>query len=124
MGTLAKAWLEEKATWLFDLAHSDLDEDAIVKGFLKHYALQGYGINNVKQDIHFFLHYGDLNLETVLDSLRRALELQIESPSRYEMRTLDEVQGIVDSVRAGIRVQVDYYDPETDDNPYIVHKTW
>lgn len=31
---MAKAWLEDKATWLFDLAHDDLDEDAIVKGFL------------------------------------------------------------------------------------------
>lgn len=34
---MAKAWLEDKATWLFDLAHDNLDEDAIVKGFLKHY---------------------------------------------------------------------------------------
>lgn len=32
---MAKAWLEDKAIWLFDLAHDDLDEDAIVKGFLK-----------------------------------------------------------------------------------------
>lgn len=50
---MAKAWLEDKATWLFDLAHDDLDEDAIVKGFLKHYALQGQGMGDVQRDMHF-----------------------------------------------------------------------
>lgn len=50
--------------------------------------------------------------------------MQIEAPPRSEMRTLDEVQGIVDAVRAGIPVQVDYYDPEIDDNPYVVRATW
>lgn len=48
---MAKAWLEDKATWLFDLAHDDLDEDAIVKGFLKHYALQGQGMGDVQRDM-------------------------------------------------------------------------
>ena len=24
---MAKAWLEDKATWLFDLAHDNLDEE-------------------------------------------------------------------------------------------------
>ena len=28
--TVAKAWLEDKATWLFDLAHDDLDEENIM----------------------------------------------------------------------------------------------
>ena len=41
---MAEAWMEDKETWLFDLAHGDLDEDAIVKGFIKHYVLQDKGI--------------------------------------------------------------------------------
>ncbi len=122
--TVAKAWLEDKATWLFDLAHDDLDEDAIVKGFLKHYALQGQGMGDVQRDMHFHTHYGDFYLKAAMAYLRRALEVQIEAPPRSEMRTLDEVQGIVDAVRAGIPVQVDYYDPEIDDNPYVVRATW
>lgn len=122
--TVAKAWLEDKATWLFDLAHDDLDEDAIVKGFLKHYALQGQGMGDVQRDMHFRTHYGDSYLKGAMAYLRRALEVQIEAPTRSEMRTLDEVQGIVDAVRAGIPVQVDYYDPEIDDNPYVVRATW
>jgi len=121
---MAKAWLEDKATWLFDLAHGNLDEDVAVKGFLKHYVLQGRGIDDVKQDFHFHTHYGDFYLESAMHILHRAIESQIEAPPRSEMRTLDEVQRIVDAVRAGIRVQVDYYDPEVDDNPYAVRAAW
>lgn len=97
---MAKAWMDDKATWLFDLAHGDLDEDAVVKGFLKHYVLQGRSTGDVLQDLHFRTHYGDFYLESAMASLRRALEFQIDAPPRSEMRTLDEVQGIVDAVRA------------------------
>ena len=121
---MAKAWLEDKATWLFDLAHDNLEEDAIAKGFLKHYVLQGGSIGDVQQDLHFHTHDGDFYLESSIASLRRALEVQIEAPPRSEMRTLDEVQGIVDAVRTGIRVQVAYYDPEIDDDPYAVRAAW
>lgn len=121
---MAKAWLEDKATWLFDLAHDNLDEDAIAKGFLKYYALQGQGMGDVQRDMHFRTHYGDFYLKGTMAYLRRALEAQIEAPPRPKMRTLDEVQGIVDAVRAGIRVQVDYYDPEIDDDPYVVRAAW
>lgn len=121
---MAKDWLEDKATWLFDLAHNNLDEDAIVKGFLRHYVQQGQGIDDVQRDMHFRTHYGDLYLKAAMAGLRRALELQIEAPPRSEMRTLDEVQMIVDAVRAGERVQVDYYDPEVDDDPCVVRAAW
>ena len=79
---MAKAWLEDKATWLFDLAHDDLGDDAIAKGFLKHYVLQGKGIDDVQRDMHFRTHYGDLYLQAAMVSLRRALEIQIEAPPR------------------------------------------
>ena len=121
---MAKVWLEDKATWLFDLAHSDLDEDAVVKGFLKHYVLQGRSIGDVQQDLHFRTYYGDLYLESAMTSLRRALEFQIDAPPRSEMRTLEEVSMIVQAVRAGERVQVDYYDSEIDDNPYAIRAAW
>lgn len=116
---MARIWLEDKATWLFDLAHNNLNDDAIVKGFLKHYVLQDQGISNVQQDMHFRTHYGDLYLESAISGLRRALESQIEAPPMSEMRTLDEVRMIVQAVRAGERVQVDYYEPEIDDDPYV-----
>lgn len=66
---MAKDWLEDKATWLFDLAHNNLDEDAIVKGFLRHYVQQGQGIDDVQRDMHFRTHYGDLYLKAAMTSM-------------------------------------------------------
>lgn len=121
---LEKTWMDDKAAWLFDLAHDDLDGDSIVKGFLKHYVLQGQGIDNVQQDLHFHTDYGDFYMEAAMSILRWALERQIEAPPRSEMRTLDEVRMIVQAVRAGERVQIDYYDPETDDDPFVSRAAW
>ncbi len=70
-------WMEDKKIWLFDLAHGNLDGDGIVKGFLKHYVLQGQGMGDVQRDMHFRTHYGDLYLKTAMSSLRAALEEQV-----------------------------------------------
>lgn len=121
---MVKAWLEDKETWLFDLYHNDLDEDSIVKGFLKHYVLQGKGMDDVQRDMHFHTHYGDLYLKAAMAGLQRALEIQIEAPPRSEMRTLEEVKMIVQAVRDGERVQIDYYDPDIDEDPYVVRAAW
>lgn len=79
---MAKVWMENKAAWLFDLSHGNLDDDAIVKGFLKHYVLRGQGICDVKQELHFHMQYGDFYMEAAISNLRRALETQIEAPDR------------------------------------------
>lgn len=121
---MEKSWMNDKALWLFDFAHGDLDEDSIVKGFLKHYVLQDKSIGNAQQDLHFHTHYGDFYMETAMGSLRKTLELEVDVPPRSEMRTPDEVQSIVDAVRAGLQVQVDYYDPDEDDGPYVAKLTW
>lgn len=121
---MAKVWLEDKVTWLFGLAHGDLDEDAIVKGFLKHYVLEGQGIADVQQDLHFHARYRDCDMEYAMSALRRALEDQVDAPPRSEMRTLEEVEIIVQAVRAGEHVQVDYYDPELDDDDYVYRVEW
>lgn len=119
-----KSWMEDKALWLFDLAHGDLDEDAIVKGFLKHYVLQDKSISNVRQDLHFHTHYGDYYTESAMVNLSRAIGHEIDATPRSEMRTLGEVQSIVDAVRAGLTVQVDYHDPDEDDDSYVAKVTW
>lgn len=121
---MEKEWMENKGAWLFDLAHGDLDDDAVVKGFLKHYALQGKGLDDIKQELHFRTVYGDRYIESAMHILKAALWQQIDAPPRSEMRTLEEVSMIVQAVRAGERVQVDYYDPEIDDNPYVVRAAW
>ena len=80
---MAKVWLEDKVTWLFGLAHGDLDEDAIVKGFLKHYVLEGQGIADVQQDLHFHARYRDCDMEYAMSALRRALEDQVDAPPSF-----------------------------------------
>lgn len=73
-----KAWMEDKAIWLFDLAHSNLDSEAIVKGFLKHYVLRGHGMADVQQDLHFHTAYGDFYLQSAMTMLREALEIAVK----------------------------------------------
>lgn len=62
---------EEHRLWLFDLAHGNLQEPDIVKGFIKYYALNGFTIENVVDDIVFRTHYRP---ELAVESLRDTLE--------------------------------------------------
>lgn len=68
-----KRFTEEMKLWLFDLAHGNLEEEAIIKGFIKHYALHGYSIENVMDDIHFHTVYGERGIRTAKNSLEHAL---------------------------------------------------
>lgn len=66
---------EDHKLWLFDLAHGNLSESEIVKGFIKYYALNDFTVDNVLDDIVFKTHYSP---ETAVLSLRTALERFIE----------------------------------------------
>lgn len=121
---MEKVWMENKSAWLFDLAYGELDDDAVVKGFLKHYVLQGKGLDDIKRELHFHTVYGDHYIENTMHVLKAALWQQIDAPPRSEMRTLDEVDMIIQSIRAGLQVQVDYYDPEIDDDPFVCRAVW
>ena len=48
---------EEHKIWLFDMAHGNLSEVNVVKGFIKFYALNGFAVGNVIDDIVFRTHY-------------------------------------------------------------------
>ena len=74
---MKKEWMENKEDWLFDLAHGNLDENAILKGFLKHYVLQDCGIADVQRDLHFHTNYADFYLKEAMSAFRSALENQI-----------------------------------------------
>lgn len=66
--------MEEKKIWLFDLAHGNLERDAIVKGFIRFYILQGKTVFNVQYDVHFHTIYGDDNCRRAMEDLKSALE--------------------------------------------------
>lgn len=112
---------EDMKLWLFDLTHGNMPDDAVVKGFIRHYVLNGLTIGNVQQDIIFHSMSGVHNCRRAMESLRRSLA---EYADGAETRTLREVQSIVDAVRAGQQVQVGYYDPEEDDDPYVHKACW
>ena len=59
--------------WLFDLAHGNLSDLEIIKGFIKYYVLFNCRIQNVQDDIHFRTNYGVLGEQTALESLNKAL---------------------------------------------------
>jgi len=65
---------EEHKLWLFDLAHGNLSEVRMVRGFLKFYALEGYPLQNVVDDLVFRTHYGPERAGQAADDLRAALE--------------------------------------------------
>lgn len=64
---------EEMKLWLFDLAHGNLTDNEIVKGFIKHYIMQGYTIHDVHRHIHFHTPYGLKGEKIAIESLDNAL---------------------------------------------------
>lgn len=64
---------EEMKTWLFDLAHENLEDNDILRGFLKHYVLHGCTLGNVQDDIAFHTNYGYEGVEMAMKGLRKVL---------------------------------------------------
>lgn len=65
---------EEMKLWLFDLAHGNLNDDQIVKGFIKHYVLHGFTMDKIKDDIYFHTCYGMEGVKKAWESLTKALK--------------------------------------------------
>lgn len=59
--------------WLFDLAHGNLRDSQILKGFLKYYALDGYSMANVVDDMRFHTHYSLEQIRQSKESLERVI---------------------------------------------------
>lgn len=64
---------EDMKLWLFDLAHNNLDDVAILKGFIRHYILFGCTLSNVQDDIFFHTSYGIDGIAIAVANLRRVL---------------------------------------------------
>lgn len=52
--------------WLFDLAHQNLSDDEILKGFIKYYVLTGCTLDNVIDDVVFKTHYDPAEIKEKL----------------------------------------------------------
>lgn len=66
---------EDHKIWLFDLAHGNLTDQEIVKGFIKYYALNGFTIGNVQDDLVFRTSYP---VAEAIKNLKGALETYAE----------------------------------------------
>lgn len=64
---------EEHRIWMFDLAHGNLKDPQILKGFLKYYALDGYSMANVVDDMRFHTHYSLDQIRQSKESLERVI---------------------------------------------------
>ncbi len=65
---------KEMRLWLFDLAHGNLTDEIILKGFIKHYVLFGYTVGTVQDNIRFHTNYGDDGCYRAMSDLKRVLE--------------------------------------------------
>lgn len=65
---------EEMKLWLFDLAHGNLDENEIIKGFIKHYVLFDLTVEDVKRDIIYRTVYGAEGACKGTQSIQEALK--------------------------------------------------
>lgn len=63
----------EMKVWLFDLAHGNLQDDEILSGFIKHYALRGLTVDHIASDIIYHTTYGELRVAQAKASVLRIL---------------------------------------------------
>lgn len=78
---------EDMKIWLFDLAHDNLNDQEILKGFIKHYVLYDLTISDVHQDIRFHTLYGVIGTKVALNNLRGVLKEYAEKISlQYTMK--------------------------------------
>lgn len=114
---------EGQRDWLYSLTHNtgEMTYEKAVQGFVKYYALHGMTVGNVEHDILFHADGGENGCGHAMQTLRSALEWFAD---REESRTLTEVQMIVDAVREGMPVNMGYYDPDMDDDQFVVGRHW
>lgn len=64
---------EDMKLWLFDVAHGNLDDEKILKGFIKYYVLHGQAIGNVQDYITFHTMYGIQGVRKAIMDIQRVL---------------------------------------------------
>lgn len=70
---------EDHKIWLFDLAYGNLQDEEMVRGFIKYYVLNGFTLGNLQDDYMFHTHYPIDGRKAGLQNLRTALESMAEA---------------------------------------------
>ncbi|MBE5974441.1 MAG: hypothetical protein E7251_07605 [Paenibacillaceae bacterium] len=71
-------YTEDLKIWLLALAHRDLSDKDILKGFIKYYVLFDFGIGQVVNDIVFHTMYGTAGVINAKESITRVLNQTIQ----------------------------------------------
>lgn len=58
------------------------------------------------------------------DELADFIKTQVMEEIYEDFRSITEIHAIVDAVRCGMRVQVDYYNEEDEENECVVRQEW
>ena len=58
------------------------------------------------------------------DELADFIKTQVMEEIYEDFRSITEIYAIVDAVRCGMRVQVDYYNEEDEENECVVRQEW
>lgn len=66
---------EDMKLWLFDLAHGNLSDEQVLKGFTKYYTLAGFVPGNVQQDMVFHTCYSQEQIASAMAQLIWALQI-------------------------------------------------
>ncbi|WP_077612753.1 hypothetical protein [Clostridium sp. Marseille-P2415] len=72
-------YTEEMKLWLFDLAHGNLNDEDILKGFIRHYVLYDFGTDQVVNDIVFHTIYGTEGVIKAKESIIKVLNQTIQN---------------------------------------------
>ena len=66
-------YTEDMKMWLFDVAHNNLQDEEILKGFIKYYVLFGESFQKITDDIVFHTIYGSSGAVIARDNVLRVL---------------------------------------------------
>ena len=58
------------------------------------------------------------------DELADFIKTRVMEEIYEDFRSITEIHAIVDAVRCGMRVQVDYYNEEDEENECVVRQAW
>jgi serine/threonine protein kinase len=72
-------YTEDLKIWLLSLAHRDLSDKDILKGFIKYYVLCDFGISQVINDIVFHTIYGTAGVMNAQENIIRVLNQTIQN---------------------------------------------
>ena len=66
---------EDHKKWLVDLARGNLTDRQIIQGFIKYYALNGFSVEDVQDDLIFRISYNPVR---AMKRLKTALQNVVE----------------------------------------------